>query len=213
MWRCALRKTQDLSVRDRQSQFNESYDPKPYAAKKLAALQKRAPIGVYQTCREDLMSYKSVGIVHNINWRSLGALHLVTQQLCAPVTGSFATSVTHTSSLGWSLGSKDLPAAQKLAVRTSAAPIAAASRSFKRLTVFSHPGEFLGQIRQARSGIRERAGHQCLVVGVRQVSQSRFDYPLLRLIDQLVSVLRTLIHTRGPASRIIPPVTLLSGHM
>ncbi|KAK8196841.1 uncharacterized protein BKA78DRAFT_292091 [Phyllosticta capitalensis] len=106
----------DEDVEDlRQSHFNKSYDPRPYAAAKTKRLQKRDPYLIPQHCDEHSVTYKSTGVVHNTNPKSIGALHLACQQICNPVKGTFTAQVTHQSSLGWSISSKDLPYAQQAA--------------------------------------------------------------------------------------------------
>lgn len=86
----------------------------------MKRLQKRDPYLIPQHCDEHSVTYKSTGVVHNTNPKSIGALHLACQQICNPVKGTFTATVQHQSSLGWSVSSKDLPYAQQAAVRLSA---------------------------------------------------------------------------------------------
>ncbi|KAF4302540.1 hypothetical protein GTA08_BOTSDO09561 [Botryosphaeria dothidea] len=103
----------DEDVEDlRQSVFNESYDPKQYAA----SLVKRDPQILLPPpdCSEDNVVYTSVGHTTSENPNSRGYIHLVSQQLCAPVKGTYTAQVTHQSTLSGSVSSKDLPGAQNL---------------------------------------------------------------------------------------------------
>ncbi|KAK7529991.1 uncharacterized protein J3D65DRAFT_688761 [Phyllosticta citribraziliensis] len=112
---------QDLELSDediediRQSHFNKSYDPRPYAKSKMKKLMKRDPFLIPQHCDAKSVNYKSTGVVHNTNMHSKGAVHLACQQICNPVKGQFSATVQHQSSLGWSVSSKDLPYAQQAA--------------------------------------------------------------------------------------------------
>ncbi|KAK8174978.1 hypothetical protein IWX90DRAFT_411590 [Phyllosticta citrichinensis] len=110
---------QDLELSDedvediRQSHFNESYDPEPYAEAKMKKLMKRDPYYITPVpCTDGTVRFRSTGIIHNTQPLSIGAVHLACQQICYPVKGSYSATVQHQSTIGWSVSSKDFPYAQ-----------------------------------------------------------------------------------------------------